>query len=109
MGLYAYSRGAEERRTSRGPLHDRADPQGARPATGATAADLVADVPAVALGRDRRRRFLHDGSVDVAGPGHVLHGLRDRSGFAPRPDRRFNAASVRAVHAPSVPDADGGG
>ena len=38
-----------------------------------------------ALGRDRRRRFLHDGSLDVARPGDVLHGVRHRPRLAPRP------------------------
>jgi hypothetical protein len=66
VGLNADPRGAEKRGASRGPLDDRADSQGARPTSRARAADVVAHISARALGRDRRRGFLHDRSVDVA-------------------------------------------
>ena len=55
--------------------------------------DVVADVSAGALGRDRRRGFLHDGSVDVAGLGDLLHGVRHRPGLAPRADPRLDTIS----------------
>ena len=59
----------------------------------AGAADVVADVSASALGRDRRRGFLHDGGLDVARLGDVLHRVRDRPRVTPRADRRLDAAS----------------
>ncbi len=46
-----------------------------------------------ALGRHRRCRFLYDGSLDVAGPGHVLHGVRHRLGLPPCADPRIDPAS----------------
>ena len=52
-------------------------------------------------------RFLHDGSLDVARPGHVLHGVRHRPRLTPRADPRIHAASRGAVHAPSQSHADG--
>src|SRR5580765_1436051 len=75
-----------------------------RPATRSRAADLVADVLARTLGRNRRRRLLDDGSVDVARLGDLLHALRDRPRVAPRPDYRIHPASQRAVHATSRSD-----
>ena len=68
-------------------------------AAGAGAADVVADVSARALGRDRRRGFLHDGGLDVARPRDVLHGVRDRPRVTPRADRRLHAVSQRSLHA----------
>src|SRR5262249_38396591 len=47
------------------------DPESGWPAAGPAAPDVVADVLESALGRDCRRRFLHNGSVDVARPGHL--------------------------------------
>ena len=44
-------------------------------------------------GADRRRRFLHDRSVDLARLGHVLYGLCDRTGLAASPDPRLDATS----------------
>jgi putative transposase len=70
-------------------------------AAGAGAADLVADVSAGTLGRDCRRRFLHDGSVDMARLGDVLHGVCHRLGLSSRAGSRLHTASRRAVHAPS--------
>jgi hypothetical protein len=52
-----------------------ADSSDGGPAVGPAAADLMADVLESTLGRDCRRRLLHDGSVDVARLGHVLHGV----------------------------------
>jgi hypothetical protein len=65
---YTRIQGPEEPRPSRRPFHDCPNPQGARAASGAGATDLVADVSAGALGRDRRRGFLHDRGVDLARP-----------------------------------------
>ena len=49
------------------------------------AADVVADVPAGALGRDRGRRFLHDGGLAVARALATFYTvLRRRPGVAPR-------------------------
>jgi hypothetical protein len=53
-----------------------------------------ADVLESALGCDRCRRFLHDGSMDVARPGHLLHGVREIS-IPTRADPRFGAISPR--------------
>src|SRR5438128_1233571 len=39
----------------------------------AGATDVMADLSAGALGRHRRGGFLHDGGLDLAGFGHVLH------------------------------------
>ena len=93
MGLHADSRSAEQRRASRRPLDDRPDLEGALSAAGAGAADVVADVSARTLGRDRGRRFLHDGGLDVAWLGHLLHGVRHRPGLTSRADRRIDTAS----------------
>ena len=71
-------------------------------------ADVVADVPAGALGRDRGRRFLHDGGLDVTWPRDVLHRVRDRPRVTPRPNRGLDAVSRRAVHAAGRAHADGG-
>ena len=81
LGLHADPGRAEECEASRGPLDDRVNLEGARPAARAGASDLVANVSPRALGRDRRRRFLHDRSVDVARPRDVLHRVCDRPGL----------------------------
>ena len=78
----------------------------ARTAAGAGAADLVADVPSRALGRDSRGRFLHDGSLDVTRIGDVLHGVRDRPRITARPDSGVDPASRRSVHAAGESHAD---
>ena len=106
VGLYADPRGLEERRASRRSFDDHADPEGAGSAAHAGVADLVAGVPARALGRDRRRGFLHDRGVDVARVRHLLHRLRDRSGLATRAHRGLDAASPRGVYAPSDANVD---
>ena len=98
VGLHADPRRAEERRPSRGPLDHSADPEGRRAAAGPAAPDVVADVSASALGRDRRRGFLHDGSLDVAGPGHVFTPSRkilDR--MIPLGERHFRRAIAEFV------------
>ena len=66
LGLYADPRRAEECRTSRRTFDDRANPEGARAATGAGATDLVADVSTSALGRDLLARI---SSRPRCGPG----------------------------------------
>jgi hypothetical protein len=53
--------------------------KGARAAAGTGAVDLVADMSSRAVGRDRRRRFLHDRGLDLARLGHVRQGVGDRS------------------------------
>jgi len=60
------------------------------------------------LGRDCRRRFLHDRGVDVARSGHVLHGVRHRLGLPPRADPRIHAASRGTVHGADRPHTDDG-
>src|SRR5450830_2039104 len=75
MGLHADRRRAEERRPSGQPVDDRPDPESGWRATRTRATDLVADVSAGALGRDRGRRFLHDRGLDVAWVGDVLHAV----------------------------------
>ena len=60
MGLHPDPRRPEERRPLRRLLDDRADVEGPWCAARAGTADGVADVLAGALGRDRRRRFLHN-------------------------------------------------
>jgi len=57
---WGYTRRVEERRPSGQPGLDRPDPEGPRDSAGARAARVVAAVPAGALGRHRRRGFLHD-------------------------------------------------
>ena len=57
MGLHPDPRRAAERRPSGQPVLDRPDPEGARDAARAGAADVVADLSAGALGRDRRDGF----------------------------------------------------
>jgi transposase len=59
----------------------------------ARAVHVVAGVPAGALGRHRRRGFLHDRSLDLARPRDVLHGVRHRPGLTPRADRRVHTSS----------------
>src|SRR5687767_7187707 len=66
LGLHADPRRAEERWASGGTIDDRSDPEGAWALARARAAHVVADVPASALGRHRRRGFLHEGSLDLA-------------------------------------------
>jgi hypothetical protein len=44
VGVHADSRRAEERGPPGGPFDDPAHPQGRRPSTGATAADVVVDI-----------------------------------------------------------------
>jgi hypothetical protein len=78
LGLHVDPRSPQESWASCWPLDDRPDSQEARTAAGAGAADLVADVSSRALGRGGRGRFLHDGSLDMARIGDVLHRLRDR-------------------------------
>ena len=78
VGLHTNPRSAEERRASRGPFDNRPDPEGRRRAASARAADLLADILARALGRHRRSRFLHHGSVDVAWACDVLHRICHR-------------------------------
>jgi helix-turn-helix protein len=70
--------------------------------------DLVADVSPGALGRDCWRRFLHDRSLDVGRPGHVLLDLRHRPGVPACADPRIHAASRSHVHATNRADADDG-
>ena len=55
-----------------GRFDDCPGPQGARSAARASAADLLVDVSARTLGRDRRRRFLHVRGLDVAWPCHPV-------------------------------------
>ena len=88
VGLHADPRCAQESRAPCRTLNDCTDPADARDLARAGAPDLVANVPARALGRDRRRGFLHDRSVDVAWLGHLLHGLCHRPGLAARADPR---------------------
>src|SRR5262249_40933322 len=71
-GLQADPRRAPERWPLGGPFNHSADPEGGGPAAGPAAPDVVADVFESTLGRHRRRRFFHDGSLDVARPGHLL-------------------------------------
>ena len=52
LGLHPDPRCSEDCRAPRGTLDDCANPEGARPATGSGATDLLADVFARALGRD---------------------------------------------------------
>jgi hypothetical protein len=59
----------------------------------AAAPDFLADVSARALGRDRRSRLFHYGSLDVARLGHLLHGFRHRLGLASGADPWIDAAS----------------
>ena len=57
MGLYPDRRCVEECRPSGQPLDDRSDPKGARGSAGARTADVVANISAGALGRDRGADF----------------------------------------------------
>ena len=59
-GLHTDPRRTEERRASGRTIDDRPDPEGPGDFSRAGSADLVADVPASALGSDRWGRFLHD-------------------------------------------------
>jgi len=92
-----------------GAFDDSAHPEGGGRAARTAAADLMADVLERALGQHRWGRFLHDRSLDLAGPRHVLHRLHHRSRVPPRADPRIHAASGGAVHAADRPDADDGG
>src|SRR6202158_1325290 len=51
------------------------------------------------LGRDRWRGLFHNRSLDLAGLGDLLHGVRHRRGFPSGTDRRINTPSPRNVHA----------
>jgi hypothetical protein len=53
--------------------------------------DLLADVPTGAVGHHRRGGLFHDGSLDVARPRHVLHGVRHRPRLPARPRARVHA------------------
>src|SRR5215204_5473701 len=86
---------------SRGAIDDPPDSEGGGTAAGPRAPDVVADVCERALGPYRWRGFLHDGAVDVARVGHVLHGVRHRPGLTARPDPRIRAASRGALHGAS--------
>ena len=66
LGLHTYPRRVEECGASRGPFDHRSDFESRRPAAATRAADLLADIRAGALGRDRRGGFLHHGSLDLA-------------------------------------------
>ena len=74
-------------------LDHRTDPQSRRGAARAGAPDVVADVSASPLGRDRRRRFLHDRGVDVARLGDLLLGVRDRPGLSSCADHWLDPTS----------------
>ena len=91
--LHADPRCAQERGPPRRTINDCTDAAGARHPARAGASDIVANVSAGALGRDRRCGFLHDRSLDVAGLGDVLYGLCHRAGIAAGPDPRVDAAS----------------
>src|SRR5438128_10208661 len=88
--LHADPRRVEECWAPRRSLDDRTDPQGPWLATRPRPARVLADIPPRALGRDRRRGFLHNAGVDVARLGDVLHALRDRSRVKTFTDLRFN-------------------
>jgi len=62
---WGYTR-IQKRGSSRRPLGDRANSEGAWPPTRAWATDVVADVSPRPQGCDRWCRFLHDAGVDVA-------------------------------------------
>src|SRR5262249_37058584 len=80
--------------------------EGARPPTGARAADVVADVCPVALGPECWGRFLHRRGLDLARPRDLL---RDRPSLTPRADRRVDAVPRRGAHAASRSHPDGRG
>jgi hypothetical protein len=101
VGLHADPRRVEKHRTSGQSVDDRADSQGTRDAARTGAPHLVANIPPRALGRHRWRRFFHHRGLDVARVGDVLHGLRDRSRIAPRPDCRIHAVSWGSLHVSS--------
>jgi hypothetical protein len=103
------SKGPHECRASRRLLNDCSNTQGARPAAGAGAPDVVADVSPRALGRGGRGGFFHHGSLDVARIGDVPHRVRDRPRITARPDRWVHAATRRSVHATGESHADCGG
>ena len=67
--------------------------RGARHPARAGASDIVANVSAGVLGRDRRCGLLHDRSLDVPRLGYVLYGLCHRAGFAAGRVPRVDAAS----------------
>jgi hypothetical protein len=69
-------------------------------------ADVVTDLSAGALGRDRRRGLLHDGSLELAGLGDLLHGVCHRPGVTPRAYSRVDTLSQRPVHEASGAHAD---
>jgi hypothetical protein len=74
MGLYANPRRLEERGPSGGTLDDRPDLEGTGHTASARAADVLVDVSASALGRDRGGRFFHHRSLDLAqaAPTHTV-------------------------------------
>jgi hypothetical protein len=66
-------------RPRRGQEYGRHGAQGQRDSASPGPADLLADVPAGPLGRDRRSRLLHHRGLDVSRADHLLRALRDRS------------------------------
>src|SRR5262249_44341379 len=99
---------ARECRPSCGAIDDSPDSKGGGTAAGAEAPDVVADVCEGALGPYCWRRFLHDGSMDVARLGHVLQGTCHRLGLRAGPDPRIHAPSRRALHGARRADAGDG-
>src|SRR3954468_19550478 len=76
VGLQADSKRTGEHEAPCGALDDPPDPEGGGPSARSPAADLMADVPEIALGCHRRGGLLHDRSVDLPGVSDVLHGVR---------------------------------
>jgi len=72
LGLHPNPGRLEEPWASRWPFDDCANTEGPGNPASARAADVVAHIPAGALGRDQRGRFLHDGSMDVARLGDLV-------------------------------------
>jgi hypothetical protein len=107
-GYTRIQRRVAKREASRRSLDDCADSEGARSTARARAVDVVADISARALGRDRGGGLLHDRSLDVAWSGDVLHGVCDRPGLTSHADRWLDAASKQPLHAASQSHADGG-
>src|ERR687892_1119097 len=66
----------EEPRPLRREKHGSQGAEGPWDSAGAGAAVIVAYVSAGALGRDRGRRLLHDGSVDTPWASDLLHAVR---------------------------------
>lgn len=61
------------------------------------AADLVAGIPAGALGRGTGRGLLRDKGLDRPRPGCLLHAVCDRTALASRLARRLDAAPRRGL------------